>query len=221
MEEVILAYSKHIPITTARFANVAFSNGSLLAGFLERISKRQPLSAPSDVKRYFVSPEESGQICLLACILGNSGEIFFPKLEEGEMRRFSDIAEALLHELGYEPLHCQTESEAKAYLNRQSSIVNRKSLYPVYFFESDTSGEKSFEEFYTTEEELDIERFSALGVITNAPCQELGEIERMLKQLRSLFDNDTVSKQEIVALIEAYIPNFEHIETGKGLDMKM
>lgn len=222
MEEVILAYSKHIPITTARFANVAFSNGSLPAGFLERIRKRQPLSAPSDVKRYFVSPEESGQICLLACILGNSGEIFFPKLEEGEMRRFSDIAKALLLELGYTPLHCQTESEAKAYLAlHPSSLIPHTSSYPVYFFESDTSGEKSFEEFFTAEEELDMERFAALGVITNAPCQELGKIERMLKQLRSLFDNDTVSKQEIVALIEAYIPNFEHIETGKGLDMKM
>lgn len=234
MEEVILAYSKHIPITTARFANVAFSNGSLPAGFLERISKRQPLSAPSDVKRYFVSPEESGQICLLACILGNSGEIFFPKLEEGEMRRFSDIAEALLLELGYTPLHCQTEAEAKLYFQKpiannqpptadsqQPTANNQQPSFPVYFFESDTSGEKSFEEFYTDDEELDMERFSALGVITNALCQELGEIEQMLKQLRSLFDNDTVSKQEIVSLIEAYIPNFEHIETGKGLDMKM
>ena len=183
--------------------------------------KRQPLSAPSDVKRYFVSPEESGQICLLACIIGNPGEIFFPKLDEGEMRRFSDIAIALLDEFGYEPHYCETETEAKTYLNPQSAIRNPQSKYPVYFFESDTSGEKSFEEFYTQEEELDMERFKALGVITNAPRQELSDIEQMFKRLRSLFDNDTVSKQEIVSLIEAFIPNFEHIETGKGLDMKM
>ncbi len=221
MEEVILAYSKHIPITTARFANVAFSNGSLPAGFLERIMKRQPLSAPSDVKRYFVSPEESGQICLLACILGAPGEIFFPKLDEANMLKFSDIVVSLLHALGYEPHHCQSELDAKAYFNRQSSIVNRQSEYPVYFFESDTSGEKSFEEFYTDVEELDMERFTSLGVITNTPRQELVDIKLMFHRLRSLFDNDTVSKQEIVALMEEFIPNFEHIETGKGLDMKM
>lgn len=222
MEEVIMAYSKHIPIITARFANVAFSNGSLPAGFLERIMKRQPLSAPSDVKRYFVSPEESGQICLLACMLGNPGEIFFPKLDEADMLRFSDIATALLQTLGMEPYLCRTEAEAKTFhAHHPPSLIPHTSSYPVYFFPSDTSGEKSFEEFYTQDEELDMERFQALGVIQNAPCQELGDIEQMLKQLRSLFDNDTISKQEIVALIEEYIPNFEHIETGKGLDMKM
>ncbi len=228
MEEVILAYSKNITITTARFANVAFSNGSLPAGFLERIMKRQPLSAPSDVKRYFVSPEESGQICLLACILGNPGEIFFPKLEEGEMRRFSDIAVALLKELGYEPHYCQSEAEAKHFLqrltaNNQQPITNSQQppQYPVYFFQSDTSGEKSFEEFYTEEEELDLDRFHSLGVIQNAPCQDLSEIEIMFKELKSVFEKSNVSKQEIVEFMQRYIPNFDHIETGKGLDQKM
>lgn len=222
MEEVILAYSNHLPITTARFANVAFSNGSLPAGFLERIMKKQPLSAPSDVKRYFVSPEESGQICLLACILGNPGEIFFPKLDEGEMRRFSDIAVDLLHELGYEPHYCQSETQAKALLAQPpSSLIPHSSSYPVYFFQSDTSGEKSFEEFYTEEEELDMERFQALGIIKNAPCQSLTDIGQMFERLRALFSTNDVSKQEIVALLEEFIPNFGHIETGKGLDQKM
>lgn len=221
MEEVILAYSRHIPITTARFANVAFSNGSLPAGFLERIMKKQPLSAPSDVKRYFVSPEESGQICLLACILGYPGEIFFPKLDEGNMRRFSDIAEALLRELGYEPHYCQSEKEAKAFFTHHSSLITHPSNYPVYFFQSDTSGEKSFEEFYTEQEELDMERFSALGVIKNAPCQPIESIEAMFSDLSLLFLSDEVTKQEIVELMQRYIPNFEHLETGKGLDQKM
>ncbi len=221
MEEVIMAYSKHIPITTARFANVAFSNGSLPAGFLERLMKRQPLSAPSDVKRYFVSPEESGQICLLACILGNPGEIFFPKLNEADMLKFSDIAESLLQALGLTPYYCENEQEAKAYLNPQSAIRNPQSKYPVYFFQSDTSGEKSFEEFYTEEEEVDMERFSALGVIKNAPCQPLEAIETMFYDLKEIFSKDDVTKQAIVELMQRYIPNFEHIETGKGLDQKM
>ncbi len=221
MEEVIMAYSRHIPITTARFANVAFSNGSLPAGFLERLKKRQPLSAPSDVKRYFVSPEESGQICLLACMLGNPGEIFFPKLDETQdMRRFSDIATALLHTLGLEPFHCTTEEEAKHY-SQLPTTNNQQPTYPVYYFNSDTSGEKSFEEFFTEKEELDLVRFESLGVIKNAPCQDLNEIARMFRELRQAFEKADVSKQDIVTLIQQFIPNFEHIETGKGLDMKM
>lgn len=219
MEEVILAYSRHIPITTARFANVAFSNGSLPAGFLERLMKRQPLSAPLDVKRYFVSPEESGQICLLACILGNPGEIFFPKLDEGhDMRRFSDIGSALLRTVGLEPALCSSEKEARAVA---SQLTGNEPAYPVYYFESDTSGEKSFEEFYTEDEELDMDRFTALGVIKNAPCQPLSDIHEMFVVLRNAFAKPDVSKQEIVALMQEYIPNFEHIETGKGLDQKM
>lgn len=221
MEEVILAYSKRIPITTARFANVAFSNGSLPAGFLERLMKRQPLSAPSDVKRYFVSPEESGQICLLACILGNPGEIFFPKLDEGKMRRFSDIAVSLLNELGYTPHYCQSEAEAKAFFVHPSSHITHHSSYPVYFFESDTSGEKSFEEFYTENEELDMKRFSALGIIRNAPCQPIEIINTMLADLKDVFSKNEINKQAIVTLIQQLIPNFQHIETGKSLDQKM
>ncbi|MBI1224003.1 MAG: NAD-dependent epimerase/dehydratase family protein [Bacteroidetes bacterium] len=223
MEEVILSYSRQFPITTARFANVAFSNGSLPAGFMERLMKRQPLSAPSDVKRYFVSPEESGQICLLACVLGKPGEIFFPKLNEANMRRFSDIAEALLRELGYEPHHCQSETEAKAFFSnsQQPTANSHRPKYPVYFFQSDTSGEKSFEEFYTEEEELDMVRFKALGVIKNAPCQDLAEIEQMFVRLKELFNQDNLAKHEIVDLMGTFIPNFEHIETGKGLDQKM
>ncbi|TAK36567.1 MAG: NAD-dependent epimerase/dehydratase family protein [Saprospiraceae bacterium] len=229
MEEVILAYSRHIPITTARFANVAFSNGSLPAGFLERLMKQQPLSAPMDVKRYFVSPEESGQICLLACMLGNPGEIFFPKLlEERDMRRFSDIATSLLKSLGLEPFHCATAEEAREWrletggwgLGTGDWGLGMRP-YPVYYFQSDTSGEKSFEEFYTDDEELDMDRFASLGVIKNAPCQSLAEIGHILNELMVVFEKENVSKQEIVELMQRYIPNFEHVETGRGLDQKM
>jgi FlaA1/EpsC-like NDP-sugar epimerase len=217
MEEVILSYSTRIPITTARFANVAFSNGSLPAGFLERLMKRQPLSAPSDVKRYFVSPEESGQICLLACMLGHSGEIFFPKLEEAGMKRFSDIGTALLRSMGYEPMFCTTEQEAR----QAAANLNGQSTWPVYYFPSDTSGEKDFEEFYTEEEVTDLERFRSLGVIRNAPKKDFSEIEIMFQSLSALFARDFVSKEDIVQLLADFIPNFEHIETGKNLDGKM
>ena len=141
MEDVILAYSEKIPITTARFANVAFSNGSLPFGFIERLMKGQPLSSPSNIKRYFVSPIESGELCLLACILGKSGEIFFPKLKEEDMKTFSDIAVNLLDQLGYKPDFCSSEDEA----NQKAKLINESSSsYPVYFFESDTSGEKPY-----------------------------------------------------------------------------
>lgn len=217
MEEVILSYSEKIPITTARFANVAFSNGSLLAGFIERILKRQPLAAPLDVKRYFVSPEESGQICLMACILGKSGEIFFPKLKEEGMKKFSDIGTALLRSMGYEPHLCKTEQEARLAANNP----NGKGSYPVFYFESDTSGEKAFEEFYTEAETVDNDRFKSLGVIMDAPKKKMTEIETMIDGLKSIFSKNTVSKNEIVALMSDFIPNFEHIETGKNLDSKM
>ena len=149
MEEVILAYARQMPISTARFANVAFSNGSLPDGFLQRLMKRQPLSSPLDVRRYFVSPAEAGELCLLACILGQPGDIFFPKLEASEMKSFSDIGTALLHELGYEPDYCASEDEARA----KAALLDRDSkAWPVYYFPSDTSGEKLYEELMNDEE---------------------------------------------------------------------
>ena len=218
MEEVILAYSGHLPVTTARFANVAFSNGSLLAGFIERLMKRQPLSAPADVKRYFVSPEESGQLCLLACVLGRSGEILFPKLGEDQMLTFAEIASAFLRELGYEPDMCSSEQEAR---EKAARLQEGDRLYPVYYFNSDTSGEKSFEEFYTDQEVIDWDRFHQLGVICNAPRKSMSEISDMFDHLNELFARPVLDKQAIVRLMQDFIPNFGHIETGKGLDMKM
>lgn len=218
MEEVILAYSTAIPITTARFANVAFSNGSLLAGFVERMMKRQPLSAPSDVKRYFVSPEESGQLCLLACVTGKTGEIFFPKLGEEQMLTFSEIGSAFLRAMGYEPDICASEQEAR---EKAAQLTDDSRSYPVFYFGSDTSGEKSFEEFFTDTEQVNMGRFEQLGVVENAPRQSMAAIADMFAQLRALFNQAETDKAAVVNLLNAFIPNFEHIETGKSLDQKM
>ena len=218
MEEVILAYSEKIPITTARFANVAFSNGSLPFGFIERIMKRQPLSSPLKIKRYFVSPIEAGEICLMACIMGNSGEIFFPKLNETNFETFSKIGERFLNALGYTPEYCQSESEAR---EKALALNQDSTTYPVYFFDSDTSGEKSFEEFYTQGEDIDLETFPNLGVIRNAKRRNMGELSIIFHKLEQLFERDTVNKQQIVELLSDFLPNFQHIEKGKNLDQKM
>jgi FlaA1/EpsC-like NDP-sugar epimerase len=219
MEDVILAYAKKIPITTARFANVAFSNGSLLFGFIERMMKRQPLSSPTDVKRYFVSPEESGQICMLACMLGESGQIFFPKLREDQMKTFSNIGISFLKEFGnYEPEYCKTEQEAR---EKILNLFLDADKYPVYFFPTDTSGEKKYEEFFVPGEDVDMETFEQLGVIRNIPSKSMEAIDELFEALHKVFGRKRVTKKAIVELIGDFIPNFKHIETGKSLDQKM
>lgn len=219
MEELIMAYSDQLPIKTARFANVAFSNGSLPLGFLERMQKKQPWSCPKGIRRFFVSPQESGELCLIASILGESGDIFFPKLDEKkDMIPFDQIVVDLLHTLGLEPDICQTEEEA-----RQKTILLSESstTYPVYFFASDTSGEKAFEEFYTTNERLDLDSFINLGVVKNSKNRNIQEIDEIINRLRQLFDSEDVQKSDVVDILKTYLPNFGHIETGKCLDQKM
>lgn len=218
MEEMILGYSNYFPVTLARFANVAFSNGSLLQGFAERLAKKQPFSAPMDIKRYFVSPEESGQICLLACILGNTGEIFFPKLKESQMMTFSDIGDKLLKSLGYSPHYCKSEAEAKEFA--LGLDVNSK-VYPVFYWNSDTSGEKSYEEFFIEKEEIDLNLYKSLGVVKNAQRRELNEIHHQINLLQSILNKPNVSKSEIITVLKKLLPTFNHIETGKNLDQKM
>lgn len=218
MEDVIFSYSDKFPVKTARFANVAFSNGSLPAGFLARIAKLQPLSAPSDVKRYFVSPEESGQICMLACMLGNNREIFFPKLRDAQMMRFDTIATNLLHEHGFEVLECASDEEA---INKAESLKEGSKLYPVHYSGSDTSGEKPYEEFFTDEESVDMERLQALGVITGKQVTDKKKVEVLFNKLSVEFAKEETSKETIIKIMQEYLPNFEHIETGKSLDSKM
>ena len=218
MEKVLMAYSDELKICTARFANVAFSNGSLLAGFIERMMKRQPLSSPNDVKRYFVSPEESGQLCMLACLMGKSSDIFFPKLDESQMMTFSDIAEKFLNELGRAAEKCSSETEAK---QKAAKWDPSSKTYPVYFFTTDTSGEKSFEEFYTKKDEVDMNTFAALGVVKNSEIPSKDDIKNTLEEFTCLFDSENVDKAKVVSLISKYLPDFSHIETGKSLDQKM
>lgn len=232
MEDLIFSYSDCFPVKTARFANVAFSNGSLPDGFLKRIDKLQPISAPSDVKRYFVSPEESGQICMLSCILGENRAIFFPKLREAQMGTFDKIATNLLHEKGFEIDECSSDAEAVeksiALQNGTAPTQNGKILYPVHYEKSDTSGEKAYEEFFTDTETVDMDRFKALGVITNKPIPNREKLHVLLDKLESAFENNRsgagegkLTKEEVVEIMADYLPNFKHIETGKSLDSKM
>ena len=218
MEDMIMAYTTKFKVTTARFANVAFSNGSLLAGFVDRIMKRQPLAAPRDVRRYFVSPEESGQICMLACILGRNGEIFFPKLGEEKMMTFSSICDRFLETLGYEKKECATDEEAKRFA---SEILEGSKIYPVVYFNSDTTGEKDYEEFYVSGEKLNMERFNSLGVIEEVSKRLLEEIDAFFVELEAIFASPFFTKEEVVEAIRRFIPNFEHEEKGRNLDQKM
>ena len=218
MEDMIMAYAAKFKVTTARFANVAFSNGSLLDGFVDRIMKRQPLAAPRDVRRYFVSPEESGQICMLACILGRNGEIFFPKLGEEKMMTFSSICDRFLETLGYEKKECATDEEAKRFA---SEMLEGSKIYPVVYFNSDTTGEKDYEEFYVSGEKLNMERFNSLGVIEEVSKRPLEEIDAFFVELEVIFASPSFTKEEVVKAIRRFIPNFEHEEKGKNLDQKM
>ena len=218
MEDMIMSYSNKFKVTTARFANVAFSNGSLLAGFVERLMKNQPLSSPYDVKRYFVSPEESGQICMLACLLGHNREIFFPKLGENQMMTFSSIADAFLKSLGYEVKKCSSEEEARRFAAEMRADSKQ---YPVYYFKTDTTGEKSYEEFYVPGEKLDLDRFQSLGVIESVVPRPKEELDSFFAQLIDIFAKNNATKEEIVSAIKDYLPNFSHEEKGKNLDQKM
>lgn len=218
MEDVIFSYSDKFPVKTARFANVAFSNGSLPAGFLARIQKLQPLGAPSDVRRYFVSPEESGQICLLSCILGENRAIFFPKLEETQMMTFDEIGTELLKAYGYEVLECSSDEEA---IEKAEELKNGSNFYPVHYAVSDTSGEKPFEEFVTDTENADYGRFKSLGVITGKKIPDKNRVDILFHDLSAAFEKETTTKEEVIAIMRDYLPNFEHIETGKSLDNKM
>lgn len=218
MEDLVMAYNQHFKVTTARFANVAFSNGSLPDGWIHRLQKKQPLAAPSDVKRYFVSPEESGQICMLACILGNGGEVFFPKLGEDQMLTFSAICDEFVKAEGLTKVECSTDAEAKAKAN---AISYDSKEYPVVYFKSDTTGEKAYEEFYVPGEKIDMERFQSLGVICESTRRSMNEVNHFFSELESIFASSEFTKAQVVDAIKTFIPNFEHEEKGKNLDQKM
>lgn len=218
MEMYLMRRSLEIPISTARFANVAFSDGSLLHGFNQRIQKRQPLSAPQDIKRYFVTPQESGELCLLSCLLGENRDIFFPKLSEHlHLITFAEIAVKYLAQLGYEPFVCATEDEARSRVDE----LARQKKWPCYFFNSDTTGEKDFEEFFTDQETLDMERFTALGVIKNEAIFDQQLLAAFESEIAAMKGQGAWTKEEIVTLFKKMLPDFGHKETGKYLDGRM
>ena len=210
--------SKEINISTARFANVAFSDGSLLHGFNQRIQKSQPLSAPNDIKRYFVTPQESGELCLMSCIFGENRDIFFPKLSEKlHLITFAEIAVKYLETMGYKAYECSTEEEAR----NSVSELRAKGMYPCYFFKSDTTGEKDFEEFFTDVEDLDMQRFENLGIIKNEPIYDETLLNKFSIEIGKMKSEKKWEKAHIVELFNELIPNFNHKETGKFLDNKM
>ncbi len=218
MEMFLMRSSLSLPISTARFANVAFSDGSLLHGFNQRFAKRQPIAAPNDVLRYFVTPEESGILCLMSCLLGENRDIFFPKLsEELHQTTFSDIAVRYIESLGFRPFLCETEEEARL---RSSELIETR-RWPCFFFKSDTTGEKDFEEFFTDQETLDMDRFQGLGVIKNEAHFDPGLLNHFTQTICKMRSHGTWDKLGIVTLFNEMIPGFEHKETGKYLDARM
>ncbi|QLC67462.1 UDP-N-acetylglucosamine 4,6-dehydratase [Flavobacterium sp. LPB0248] len=218
MEMYLMRKSEQIKISTARFANVAFSDGSLLHGFNQRIIKKQPIVAPNDIKRYFVTPKESGELCLMSCIFGENRDVFFPKLSENlHLITFADIAVKYLADLGYEAYPCACEEEAR---NNSEALIKEKK-WPCLFTASDTTGEKDFEEFFTENEILDMQRFDNLGVIKNDAIFEQDKLENFSEKIANMKFNKAWKKEEIVDLFHTMIPNFGHKETGKYLDSKM
>jgi FlaA1/EpsC-like NDP-sugar epimerase len=218
MEMFLMRASEGLPLSTARFANVAFSDGSLLHGFNQRFTKRQPIAAPNDVRRYFVTPQESGELCLMSCLMGENRDIFFPKLSENlHLTTFSDIAVRYLRGLGYEPYECASEEEAR---DRAEELIAQKK-WPCYFFSSDTTGEKDFEEFFTDSEILDMERFDSIGIIKNPSGFDLTRLQHFEATLAAIKAQPTWEKAEIVDLFNYMIPDFAHKETGKYLDARM
>ncbi|WP_289663070.1 UDP-N-acetylglucosamine 4,6-dehydratase [Flavobacterium panacagri] len=218
MEMYLMRKSEQIKISTARFANVAFSDGSLLHGFNQRIIKKQPIVAPHDIKRYFVTPKESGELCLMSCIFGENRDIFFPKLSENlHLITFADIAVKYLAELGYEAYPCNSEEEAR---DKAEELIKKKK-WPCLFTASDTTGEKDFEEFFTENETLDMQRFDNLGVIKNNADFEQNKLEIFSNKITEMKFKKTWNKEQIVDLFHTMIPNFGHKETGKYLDAKM
>jgi len=218
MEMFLMRESLTQGISMARFANVAFSDGSLLHGFNQRFAKKQPFSAPNDVRRYFVTPQESGELCLLSGLLGENRDIFFPKLSEKlHLITFSEIAVRYLRERGYEPYECDSEDEAR---DRAEELIANKQ-WPCYFFKSDTTGEKDFEEFFTDNEDLDMERFETVGVIKNQPDFDEAKLDDFMDGIEALREKSTWSKDDIVKLYFGLLPEFAHKETGKYLDQRM
>lgn len=218
MEKFLLRKSSEIAISTARFANVAFSDGSLLHSFKQRLDKQQPIVAPTDVKRYFVTPEESGQLCLMSCLFGDTRDIFFPKLsQELDLITFSSIAEKFLNAQGYKVHICDSEKQARSAVS--NDILSKK--WPCFFTLSDTTGEKSFEEFYMPNETLDLQTFEKLGIVKSEADFNNEQLNYFLKRIETMRKQNSWSKESIVSLFFEMLPELNYEDKGKYLDSKM
>jgi len=218
MEYFLMRRSLEIPVSTARFANVAFSDGSLLHGFNKRIEKKQPISAPTDIRRYFLTPKESGELCLISALFGDNRDIFFPKLSEKlNLITFAEITEKYLHQLGYEPYKCENENEAR----KKMDSLPKLGKWPVYFFQTDTTGEKDFEEFFTQNELLDLDIFENIGIIKNEAVFNNEKIEYFINRIDQFKRNGRWKTEEIIELFNLLVPNFKHQEMNKNLDQRM
>lgn len=218
MELFLLKESVSQVVSMARFANVAFSDGSLLHGFNQRFLKRQPIAAPNDVRRYFVTEEEAGELCLLSAVLGENRDIFFPKLSENlNLTTFAEIARRYVSSRGYEPYECSSEDEAR---ERASELIS-SGRWPCYFFESDTTGEKGVEEFYTEDEDLDLTRFNEIGVIRQRAVYDELALQKFLTSIRELRERGAWTKSQLVDIFGEVLPGFTHLEKGKYLDERM
>ncbi len=218
MEYFLFRESEKISISTARFANVAFSDGSLLHSFNQRFFLKQPIAAPNDVKRYFMTPSESGELCLLSCLFGENRDIFFPKQNEDfDLIKFSDIAIRYIENMGFKPYLCKSEEEAR----EKSSKLIDSNYWPCLFSKSNTSGEKDFEEFYTKTEKLDMHKFSKIGIIKNDPTYDGRALTKFLEDVKALHKRKLWSKKELVDIFQEIVPNFHHLEKEKNLDEKM
>lgn len=218
MENYLHRESNSQKVSMARFANVAFSDGSLLHGFNQRILKRQPISAPNDIKRYFITPQESGELCLISGLKGENRDIFFPKLNEKlDLIKFSEIAKEYLKSLNYDVVECDSEEDAR---NNAEALIS-ENKWPCYFFKSDTSGEKDFEEFYTSDETLDLDKYKSIGVIKNKIDYDEKLLNKFELEVNRLLEQKTWKKNDLIKLFKEFLPNFNHLETGKSLDEKM
>jgi FlaA1/EpsC-like NDP-sugar epimerase len=218
MEMFLMRESATQDVSTARFANVAFSDGSLLHGFNQRIAKGHPIAAPNDVRRYFVTPQESGELCLLSCLVGGNREIFFPKLSDKlHLITFAEVAVRYLRQLGYEPVECASEDESR---ERAADLIAQR-RWPCYFFRSDTTGEKDFEEFFTASEELDLDRFAGIGIVRNELAYDIARLDAFVARVQDLRAAGRWTKQDLVSSCTDLVPDFSHKETGKYLDQKM
>ncbi|MDA9300078.1 UDP-N-acetylglucosamine 4,6-dehydratase [Amylibacter sp.] len=219
MEMFLARYKTEIEISTARFANVAFSDGSLLDGFDSRIKKKQPIVAPNDIKRFFVTPKESGQLCLLSCLFGKDGDIFFPKLNnEFGLITFSDIARRYLSEKNYTPQECIDENEARKLAKEE---IFSKDIWPCLFTKTDTTGEKPFEEFYTNTDQIDWDKFLTMGIVKHHKDVNEKKLLHFMETIDNFLKSGTWSREDIIELFNLMLPNFNHLETGKFLDAKM